>query len=113
MNPGKDCPHCGDDIGVWPVFSAGLPNRIKCPHCKARLRYHNTTGLVVTLLVLSVPLAAGAYFAACELVPDDSAGIRVLAFVAIFLGAWSALELPAVWLLRSQRELQVTKPPPE
>jgi len=41
MRDGKHCPECEKDIGVWPVLSAGLPSRVHCPHCHARLTYGN------------------------------------------------------------------------
>src|SRR5262245_39989374 len=36
MQNGKQCPACGLEINVSPIF-AGLPNLIRCPHCKTRL----------------------------------------------------------------------------
>ena len=46
---GRHCPSCRKDIGIWPVFTAGLPDWIRCPHCRCRLRYENATGVVVLL----------------------------------------------------------------
>jgi hypothetical protein len=36
---GKDCPNCKMDIGLLAIVKAGLPNLIKCPNCKKRLKY--------------------------------------------------------------------------
>ena len=43
MLSGNECPVCGENIGIWAVFRAPLPNRIYCPHCGERLRYGDTT----------------------------------------------------------------------
>lgn len=60
MATGNDCPACGENIGVWAVFKAPVPNRIRCPHCGVRLRYGRTGGLVTAAVALTVALAAGA-----------------------------------------------------
>ncbi len=111
MNPGKNCPHCGRDIGVWPIFSAALPNRIWCPHCKSRLRYRNTTGSLATVLAIGLLVAVGAYGAAERLAPSDSFAIWAGVFVLIIAALWSLLELLAAWYLRHRYELEVLEPP--
>jgi hypothetical protein len=35
---GKHCPACNLDIGLWPVFAAGL-DAIRCPHCGIGMHY--------------------------------------------------------------------------
>ena len=54
---GKNCPNCGVDIGVWPVFSAGLPNRIWCPRCKSQLRYRKSLLIAARMLPLLIAVA--------------------------------------------------------
>ena len=44
MEKGKLCPNCNSDIGVQPGTFAGLPTRIRCPHCKSKLKYVNSHG---------------------------------------------------------------------
>ncbi len=51
MANGKVCPACAKDIGVWAIFSAGGPSRIRCPHCRARLRYDGA------MAVMAAPFA--------------------------------------------------------
>ena len=109
MSPGKHCPHCRRDIGVWPIFRASLPNRMWCPHCKTRLRYRNIKGLFALVLVIAVVVAVGAYVAAHELAPTDSPGIRLGIFALILLPAWAAVELPVAWYLRHRYELEVVE----
>jgi len=105
MNDGKHCPACGQDIGVWPVLMATLPNRIRCPHCKARLRYQNAGALIVNLLVLLLALCAVFYF---SLRPRYGHG--GLAFYLVVAGlafaAWMPVELAATLYVRRRGTLQ-------
>ena len=52
MDQGRNCPQCGRDIGMLAVIRAPLPDRIRCPHCKARLRYPDTGSILVLVIVL-------------------------------------------------------------
>ena len=61
MGDGKHCPNCGNDIGVWPVFSAAWPSLIWCPRCKSRLRYGNTALVIAVLLVVLIVIAGAAF----------------------------------------------------
>jgi hypothetical protein len=107
MSDGKHCPSCGKDIGVWPVFSAGLPNRVRCPHCKARLEYRGVVGLVILLSVLGVALLAASVYAVQHL--DLTGGPqRALAFAGLVLGLWVPVELAVALYLRSTKELSRT-----
>jgi hypothetical protein len=112
MSPGKNCPSCGRDIGVLPIFSAGLPNRIWCPHCKARLRYRDTLALMMLVLAIAVVMGVGAFFATRELVPAGWRGLPVFGiFMLIFGGGWCVVELVLTWFLRRWYELEIVKPP--
>ena len=62
MSDGKHCPDCGQDIGIWPVFSAGLPSRVRCPFCKSRLSYGDTRTLVACLAAVVLLVGASSYF---------------------------------------------------
>jgi len=79
---GKHCPACGRDIGLWPVFTAGLPNRIWCPHCSARLSYRGIAGVVVVLLVALAGTVAVGWYAAGAIpdVPCPTSGNDVRLF---------------------------------
>ena len=102
MPDGKHCPVCGVDIGVWPVFSAGLPNLIWCPKCKARLAYQSVGRLVVVLLLLIVAVTA-----ISGLVALQFEGVqRLAAFIAVMFGIWVPAELVFVRYLRANKVLE-------
>ena len=109
MSPGKHCPNCGQDIGVWPIYRAGLPNRVPCPHCKTRLRYCNTKGLLALVFVIATIGAVGAYIAAHVLAPTNSPGVRIGIFALIFIPVWAVVELPIAWYLQHRHELDVVE----
>src|SRR4029079_17582430 len=98
MDVGRDCPNCKADIGVWPVVSAGLPNRIKCPHCSARLQYRETPwalplGVTLGIVVAGMALiVSGAYRAFFVDMPSFDLAIRLTVFSAAALTAWVPIE---------------------
>ena len=104
MADGKHCPACGRDIGLWPVFSAGLPNRIWCPHCSARLTYRGIGGVFLAPVVVLAAASAGASFASAAF-PGTGTIVRLAVFVGVLLGAWALVELALVWFLRRNRPL--------
>jgi hypothetical protein len=104
MADGKHCPTCGKDIGIWPVFSAGLPNRIWCPHCSARLSYSGIAGVVFILLVVLAGAIVGAYFIAAA-IPSLHPDTKPFAIAGILLGLWVLVELVVVCFLRNNRQL--------
>jgi len=104
MTDGKHCPACSRDIGIWSIFTAGLPSLIRCPHCRARLTYRGIFWLIPIFLVLSVAVVVGALYASAwipNLRPDD----QMLAAVGLMLGAWAVVELAVALFLRANREL--------
>lgn len=105
MSDGKHCPSCGQDIGVWPVFSAGLPNRVRCPHCKARLAYRDVLGLVIVLCVLGVALLAASMFTVQQFGLTGGPQ-RALTFAGLVLGVWVPVELAVAFYLRGTKELR-------
>jgi hypothetical protein len=111
MGDGKHCPECGEDIGIWPVFSAGWPDRIWCPHCKARLRYRLGLGLMLGGLALALAAALGSLHAARDLVPDEPLAL-FSAFSLIFFADWALVELSVVWFLRRHCELELVESKP-
>jgi hypothetical protein len=117
MRDGKHCPACGVDIGLWPIFSAGLPGRIRCPRCEARLGYRGI-GMVLLVLGLVLVLVTAAVFAFAYLVSLWFAGdLRLLVFLAAWLllfVAWVPVELVAAKYLRENKVLECRlggKPP--
>jgi hypothetical protein len=90
------------DLGVWPIFSAGLPNMIRCPRCKARLGYRRLGTALLVLLPASGAVLAAAYF-----VTLSFEGVqRLVAFTVVLFGAWVPVELVAAKYLRHNRMLE-------
>jgi len=102
MADGKHCPACGADVGIWPVFSAGLPNLIRCPKCKARIGYQRIGAVLAILLVVLCVVFAVAYVVAGFF----ESNYRLLAFVVVVLGAWAPVELGVALYLRTNKILE-------
>ena len=106
MSKGKNCPQCNEDIGVWSVVSAGTPSRIKCRHCRARLKYRLTA---VDWVVLC--LYFGAAFVVAGVTSYSFIGqpkMLVLAFSGL-LGVAAVIEFGLAWFLRTFRQLAVVE----
>jgi uncharacterized protein (DUF983 family) len=112
MGDGKHCPACGVDIGVWPVFSAGLPNRLRCPRCKARLAYRRTGLLWLVILPVLAAVVVVSYHVASAFDPQSPQW--PLVFVGVMLASWVPVELLSAWYLRAYKVLEdrSSKPPP-
>jgi hypothetical protein len=104
MGDGKHCPSCGKDIGLWPIFSAGLPNRVWCPSCKTRLAYRGIAGLVLLLLVLGVALAAACLYLVQQVELTGTAQ-RAAAFLGLMFALWVPVELVVAVYLRNNKVL--------
>lgn len=108
---GKDCPACDRDIGVWAVFSAGLPHRIRCPGCRHRL-YYEKAGRVITVYVAIWALViAGTMFAIRPWSTSDQLIKRsLLCFGTVFF-IGSVVELLTVLHLRHRHSLALVARP--
>jgi hypothetical protein len=105
MRDGKHCPNCGEDIGIWPIFSAGLPNRIRCPHCKVRLSYERIWRVLLGVCALLAVVLAGSYYAV-QLLPLKTDFDYLIAFLAIFFAVWVIVELLVANYLRNKKVLK-------
>ncbi len=101
MGDGKHCPSCGKDIGVWPVFSAGFPSWIWCPHCKSRLRYRDAANIAAVLVAIALLVVVSALI----FFPSLTNRGRLV----ILLIPWVPVELVMTWFLRNRRELELVK----
>jgi hypothetical protein len=101
MANGRNCPVCGKDIGVWSIFSAGMPSRIRCPHCRALLRYDGSLFLVAIPFVLAMLAALILHEAAIDL-GITRPGLFV---VVLLLVTWVPIELLLALYLRENRRL--------
>src|SRR5579864_4806947 len=102
MRDGKHCPACGVDIGLWPVASATLPSRIRCPRCKARLGYRGIGTVVLVLVLVSVPVFAFAWLVSLLFVGV----IQLTVLLAVLFAAWVPVELVAAKYLRENKVLE-------
>ena len=116
MQPGKICPVCEKDIGIWPVFIAALPSRVTCPHCKSRLQYADTGVLVASLLALLLVCSAGAFFFVFRFVPYTRLEFA-LVWGSLIAAIWLPVELAVAVYMRAAKKLQpageATGRPPE
>ncbi len=103
MGDGKHCPSCGKDIGVWPILSAGLPSRVRCPHCKSRLRYRKTARIIAFVLVGLYVLVVGAFVLASSLATPR----RGLVWATVVTIGCVVVELVTTWVFRNRRELEL------
>lgn len=108
MANGKVCPACGNDIGVWAIFSAGGPSRIRCPHCRARLRYDGA------IAVMAVPFAVVVFAALVihEVAVDVGVARPGLVVTIMLLVTWVPVELLLALYLRDHRTLRIVEPRP-
>ena len=105
MRDGKHCPACAKDIGIWPVLAAGLPSRIRCPHCKARLTYGGSGTLVASLFAVLLTLAVASFFFVSRQHSVLHLQFHVV-FVAVALAVMLPVDLAATFYLRSRGVLK-------
>jgi len=108
MANGKVCPACGKDIGVWAIFAAGGPSRIRCPHCRARLQYDGAVRIVVLPFAIVAVAAIIGHEAAVDL-GMVRPGL-LIAFLALI--TWVPIELLLAIYLRDHRTLRLVEPRP-
>jgi hypothetical protein len=101
MANGRDCPVCGKDIGVWSIFSAGVPSRIRCPHCRSLLRYDGTVAVLLIPFAVVILAALIAHESAVDL-GLARPGIFVVLLVVV---TWVPIELLMAMYLREHRTL--------
>ena len=108
MTNGKQCPACGKDIGIWAIFAAGMPSRIRCPYCRARLRYDGGSivmGIAFAIVVVAVLIAH-------EVAVDVGMARPGLFTAVLLLITWVPIELLLAIYLRDYRKLKMVERPP-
>jgi uncharacterized protein (DUF983 family) len=104
---GKECPACGKDIGIWAIFAAGMPSRIRCPNCRARLRYDG--GSVVTAISFAIVVIV--VLIAHEVAVDVGMARPGLFTAVLLLITWVPIELLLAIYLRDYRRLHLVAGP--
>jgi hypothetical protein len=103
MVNGKACPACGKDIGIWAVVAAGLPSRIRCPHCRTLLRYDGA----LALMALPFVIVIGSALIIHEVAVDVGIASPGLLIVVLVIVTWVPVELLLAIYLRENRTLRV------
>jgi uncharacterized protein (DUF983 family) len=103
MGGGRHCPNCGNDIGIWPIFSATWPSLIWCPRCKSRLRYRNTALAMAALLVILIAIAAVVFMVVSSL----ATRWRMSIWAVVMIISWVFVQLAVTWFLRNRRDLEL------
>jgi hypothetical protein len=113
MKDGVHCPRCEKDIGVWPVFAAGWPTRIVCPHCRSVLAYAIPVWRTVfaAVLPLCIPLLLLSCAAARLIVGRFDRWAAGLA-LALWLGAWASFEYLNAIRWRRTKSLRLVRERP-
>jgi hypothetical protein len=104
MANGKICPACGKDIGIRAIVVAGLPSRIRCPHCRTLLRYDGA----LALMALPFAIVIGAALIIHEVAVDVGMASPGLIVVVLVLATWVPVELLLALYLRDHRTLHVS-----
>jgi FlaA1/EpsC-like NDP-sugar epimerase len=104
MSDGRHCPACGKDIGLWPVVAAPLPNLVRCPHCRTRLKYRGTAWLFVVVIFVALIVAVGAYAVAQRLIGEPDL-LTAATAVIILVVAWVPIEVFLAAYLRRTKVL--------
>jgi hypothetical protein len=110
MSDGKHCPACEKDIGIWPVLLAGLPTRVRCPHCKTRLTYGNSLLLVLGVVAMASLVGVASYYITASYLGRNSRLSDPAKFygvaVVLFLGLWLPVEVAFTLYVRNRGVLK-------
>ncbi|MDF3031866.1 MAG: hypothetical protein K0R03_2424 [Moraxellaceae bacterium] len=102
---GKHCPACGKDIGLLAVIRAPLPNiGMRCPHCRAALKYEPGFYSVAALAALAY---LGLLFVVVPKLMNYFADpyLSILAAVGVSALLWQPVEILLTLLLRHRATL--------
>lgn len=88
------------------MFFAGTPSRIRCPHCKTRLRYVGIRRLL-WILVLAGVLVFGCSFVFVQYIfRIENEDKRMVIGMALFFASWAVVELVVALYLRRNKVLE-------
>jgi hypothetical protein len=102
---GTNCPTCAKDIGTWSIIRGPWPNiGLRCPHCKAALKYSPVPwGLIALLFVFYLLLL---FVARAAIVA--ALGVKLTAAVVFLVACvvlWQPFELLVAHRLRARATL--------
>jgi hypothetical protein len=109
MSLGTDCPSCHKDIGVLSVFLAGTPNRIRCPHCKTRVRYVGIRRLLWLLALLGAFVFGVSFVLVTCVFMIENEDKRCVVCVGLVFALWALVELTVTRYLRRNKTLECVK----
>lgn len=107
MNSGEVCPSCGAHVPFQAVYFAGLPTRIRCDSCSARLRYAGTGGLQVVEL-LAIACVAGVGLSLGVVASNSLLPVATIALAVCILG-WAVVEGVMTLHLRRKSTLEFVR----
>src|ERR1700679_2532035 len=58
MKSEVQCPFCSQRVSLWAVMKAGNPSRIRCQHCKERIKLANLKSFLIIYIPAVLLLAA-------------------------------------------------------
>ena len=98
---GKHCPNCREDIGTFAIMKAGLPNLIKCPHCKEKLKFKPFPFLLVGVLTLIY------FFCVLWLSPPPLNATNIIILCVLAYVLWQPFEYIIAKYLRAKSQLHL------
>ncbi len=111
LEASSDCPFCGVDIGLKPVFRASLPNRVFCPSCGSRVTYSDS--MLVSAISLLVSLCAMLAAVTAALVMGLPGPLYELGmFLVLYILLHSVVEYVTLRYLRKHKRLKLLAEPP-
>src|SRR2546426_3074941 len=106
MPLGTDCPSCHKDIGVLSVFVAGTPSRIRCPHCRTRLRYVGIRRLLWMLVLIGASVFGGSFILVQYVFQIENKDKACVIWAGLVFGSWAFVELAVARYLRRNKVLE-------
>ena len=107
---GKLCPNCKRDIGIWAHLKSALPNLgLKCPNCRARLKYVPAGwGLFFGFLgIYAVLVVIAGYFVIPFFHSEVSIALSLVIWTGICIVLWLPFDIFAARRLRAKSKLEL------
>ena len=102
---GKHCPKCKQDIGVFAIFKAALPSRIKCPNCNTRVVYKPFPWTVTLITIIFYIGLLALILPVFYVVQDYFGDYKSLAALIFAFALWQPFDVFIAIYLRKKSEL--------